>query len=101
MQKLDESPDPYNKHKIQTNYIDVMLQVLPTHEPSFEAAPHMLQRAEAIKGFLRKQLELDPVEGDQKYGVVCHSMIMAALTAEGLDDSDRTGFKDYIWPENC
>ena len=39
---LDESPDPNNRYKIQTNYTDVMLQLLPTCEPSFEHPSHML-----------------------------------------------------------
>jgi hypothetical protein len=43
---------------------------------------------------------MNPVNG-KKYAVVSHSMIMSAITSEGIDKSDKIGFKNYTWPENC
>jgi hypothetical protein len=43
---------------------------------------------------------MNPVNG-KKYAVVSHSMIMSAMTSEGIDKSDKIGFKNYTWPENC
>jgi len=85
----------------KTNYKEVMTEVLPTHHPRFEDCESLLRRAEVIKGFMKENLRTNPLEGDEKFAIVCHSMIIATLTAEGLDESDKMGFKNYKWLMNC
>ena len=50
---------------------------------------------------MKENLRMNPLEGDEKYGIVCHSMICATLTAKGLDENDKMGFKGYTWLKNC
>jgi hypothetical protein len=78
-----------------------MIETLPKHIPRFEDCESLLRRAEVIKGFMRENLRQNPLENDEKYAIVCHSMIIATLTAEGLDENDKMGFKNYKWLMNC
>ena len=66
----------------------------------FEDPESLLQRAQVIDEFLKEYLRMNPV-GDKKYALVSHSMIISAMTSEGTDKSDKIGFKNYTWPENC
>ena len=50
---------------------------------------------------MKENLRINQLKGDEKYGIVCHSMIIATLTAKGIDETDKMGFKDYIWLQNC
>lgn len=85
----------------KTNVIEVLKETLPKYRPRFEDCKDLLRRADVIRAFMREYLEANPVEGDQKIAIVSHSMIMATMTAEGLDENDIRGFKNYIWPQNC
>jgi hypothetical protein len=43
---------------------------------------------------------MNPLEGQQKYAVVCHSMIIAALTADGVTEEPKegpSGLKNHTW----
>lgn len=75
--------------------------MLPSHHPRFEDCESLLRRGAVIKGFMKENLRMNPLEGDEKYAIVCHSMIIATLTAEGLDESDKMGYKNYKWLHNC
>jgi hypothetical protein len=44
---------------------------------------------------------MNPLEDQEKYGVVCHSMIIAALTASGHDPTHPKGLANYTWLSNC
>lgn len=99
MKKIN--PEPNHEAPQKTNYIEVMNEVLPTHHPRFEDCESLLRRADVIRGFMRENLRANPLQGDEKYGIVCHSMIIATLTAKGLDENDKMGFKDYKWLQNC
>ena len=61
----------------------------------------LLRRGVVIDDFLKEYLRCNPLNGQQKYGVVCHSMIIATLTSSGLDPNDKKGLKDYVWMQNC
>jgi len=50
---------------------------------------------------MKTHLDSNPMQGDEKIAIVCHSYIMATMTAEGLDENDKIGFKGYTWPSNC
>ena len=43
---------------------------------------------------------MNPLEGKQKYAVVCHSMFIAAMTSDGLTEEPLEGpkgLKDHTW----
>jgi len=52
----------------------------------FENFGNLLARANIIKRFMKENLKANPLEGQEKYALVCHSTIIAALTSEGLED---------------
>lgn len=85
----------------KTNIKEVLTEVLPTFHPRFEDCESLLRRGEVFKEFMREYQRMNKLEGDEKFGVVCHSMFIATLTAEGLDESDKMGFKNYVWCQNC
>lgn len=60
-----------------------------------------MRRADVIRDFMRVYLKQTPLSGETKHGVVCHSQIIATLTADELDPSDERGFKNYTWLKNC
>ena len=86
---------------VQTNYQEVMKEVFPQHVPRFESPEDLLRRRKLIEGFMRQHLRTSPLQGSQKHAVVTHSMLMAAMTAEGTDDTDDKGLKGYTWAANC
>jgi hypothetical protein len=36
--------------------------------------------------FMKENLKANPLKGQEKYALVCHSTIIAALTSDGLED---------------
>ena len=44
---------------------------------------------------------MNPLQDQEKYAVVCHSMIIAALTASGLDPNHPKGLANCTWLSNC
>ena len=69
----------------------------------FENPSDLMLRKNQIVEFLKQYLGNNPLPSkDQKYGVVCHSMTVAAMTADGVDEEDENGLKKgYIFPTNC
>lgn len=86
----------------KTNVIEVLKGTLKRYDV-FEQVPDLFARAAVIKRFMRENLAAEPLEDGQKYGVVCHSMLIANLTASELDPdpSNFKGVKGYTWAENC
>lgn len=78
-----------------------MRETFKKYEHAFEDPDSLLRRAAVIDEFLKEHLRCNPLQGDQKYGVVCHSMIIATMTSEGPDPSDKRGLKNYTWTANC
>jgi len=50
---------------------------------------------------MKQNLQSNPVEGDEKIAIVCHSHIIAAMTADGVDLADKRGYTGYTWTDNC
>lgn len=66
---------------------------------SFETKAEVFTRAQRCKEFLKEHLRANPVSEDEKIAVVCHSQIIAGMTASGVDDKGQ--FKDFVWTQNC
>ena len=44
----------------------------------------------------------NPLEGDEKVAVVCHSTLIAAVTAGGFEGTGaQAELKDYVWTANA
>ena len=78
-----------------------MMEELPKHHPRFEDCESLLRRAAVLKDFMREYVRMNPLAGGQKNAIVCHSMLIATMTAEGLDENDKMGYKNYVWTANC
>ena len=50
----------------------------------FETLPQLYERAQSVKAFMKEYLNKNPVQNDEKFAMVCHSMTIAALTATGV-----------------
>jgi hypothetical protein len=50
---------------------------------------------------MRQTVFDNPCAEGEKFAVVAHARIICALTAEGLDESDPMGFKNYQKLDNC
>jgi len=67
----------------------------------FESPEDLLMRRNAVVGFMKEHLKYNPLGPNQRYGIVSHSIFIAAMTAQGLDENDCFGLKEYIFPVNC
>ena len=72
--------------------IEVLQETLPKY-PQFEDNESLLRRGAGVKEFMRENLRMNPLEGQQKYAIVCHSMLIAALTSDGLTEEPSEGSK--------
>ena len=100
MQLKKTNPEPNHEAFQKTNVVEVMQKTFPKYK-QFEDAGDLLRRAAVIDEFLTEFLRANPLQGEQKHAIVCHSMIMATLTSAGADPADKYGLKDYTWPANC
>jgi hypothetical protein len=80
-----------------------MIKIIRTYTGinAFETTQELLNRGKVINKFLKTYIDQYPLIDDQKYGVVCHSMIIATLTATGLNPKSSTGMAGFTWCENC
>ena len=78
-----------------------MHRTLPLHKPSFETPADLLRRKTVIDDFLKEYLRCNPLAEGKKNAIVCHSMIIATMTSEGEDQTDKRGLKNYTWTKNC
>ena len=67
--------------------------------PKFESGKEDT-RIETIKDWMTKNLEENPLYGDEKYAVISHKYTIAFLTAHGIDPKDRLGVSGYKFLEN-
>ena len=84
-----------------TKYHQACCDIFPQRNPRFESSESLLERAEVIRKWMRMIIKQNPLKKDQKFAVVCHSMIIAALTAKALDSKTNTGFGEHTWLQNC
>ena len=59
-----------------------MINELP--DGSFETEDEIYLRAQGVKKFCKTFLEEHPLESDEKIAVVCHSKLIASVTAGGF-----------------
>jgi len=85
----------------KTNVTQVLQDTMKNHPSPWESWEALWQRGNSIKGFLKTNLTSNPVQGDEKIAIVCHSHLIAALTSDGPDYSERRGFTGYYWTQNC
>lgn len=85
----------------KTNIIEVMIRTLPKYKPQFEMPADLLRRKVVIDEFLKEYLRCNPLAEGKKNAIVCHSLIIATMTSQGEDPSDRKGLKSYTWTQNC
>ena len=67
----------------QSNHKEVILKKLVESYPRYETHADLFQRAKVIKSFLLEYLRSNPlnIEKQEKYCIVSHSRIIAAMTA--------------------
>lgn len=71
----------------KTNYIEASQKIFPNYRVTmFENFGNLVARANNIKRFMKENLKANPLKGQEKYALVCHSTIIAALTSDGLED---------------
>lgn len=85
----------------KTNVTEVLQETLKKHPSPWENWEALWQRGNGVKKFLKKNLTSNPVKGDEKIAIVCHSHLIAAITSDGPDASERRGFTGYYWTQNC
>lgn len=78
-----------------------MKSMLTKYEDCFEDPECLLRRGDNVRKFLLEYRRVNPLQDGQKYGIVCHSMMIATLTAKGLDKTNERGFYGYTWCDNC
>jgi hypothetical protein len=74
-------------------------ETLPKY-PQFEDNESMLRRCASVKEFMKENLRMNPLEGQQKYAMVCHSMFVASMTSDGLTEEHAEGskgLKNHTW----
>ena len=64
---------------------------------SFETMEMMWDRAQRIKFFMKEHIAKNPIGGDERIAVVCHSTLIKALTSTKLVDGKLDGYH----PHNC
>ncbi len=67
--------------------------------PKFESGTDD-KRIDAIKNWMKTNLEENPLKDDEKYAVISHKYTCAFLTATGIDPKDRLGVSGYKFLEN-
>ena len=76
------NPEPNHEAPQRTNYKEVMVEILPQFEPRFEDADSLLRRAVVIREFMKEYLRVNPLPEGQRNAIVCHSQIIATMTAD-------------------
>ena len=92
-----------DKETGKINHVEVLQQLLkkPESWPRYESLNDLYERSKKIKSFMAEYLRCNPlnVEKIEKYGVICHSRILSALTAKSI--SDKGDLEDFKWFQNC
>ena len=62
----------------------------------------MFERGKQIKTFLKKFIQMNCADEGEKIAVVCHFMVIAALTATGVSGSgNESELKECHWAQNA
>ena len=80
-----------------TNVTEVLQETMKNHPSPWENWEALWQRGNVIKKFLKSNLVSNPVHGDEKIAIVCHSHLIAAITSDGPDYAERRGFSGFYW----
>jgi len=68
---------------------------------AFETKKDIYYRSLKVKDFLKQFRSENPVEGDERIVLVCHSQLISALTSSGYEHVDGAyRFKDFVWTQN-
>ena len=101
MQLEKTNAEPGHEAFQKTNVREVMTRIFSHHSGPFETVADLLRRKIVIDDFFKEYERCNPLAAGKKYGVVCHSTLIATLTSDGEDPSDKRGLKNYVWPGNC
>jgi hypothetical protein len=100
--KNNNSPTPV-PHEVLVNSVLNLLK----QEECKETKKMLYERGQACKRFMKEFLDKNPVSDDERIAVVCHSMLIASLTASGVEPSTESWdwcgekLKDFYWMNNC
>ena len=65
----------------------------------------LFERGKRTQVFMKEYLEKNPIQGDERIAVVCHSRVIAAMTATGVGPDPENAAKDklqgFYWMNNC
>ena len=90
LSRVEASPGGANYANLKAAMLEGMIGELPAG--SFETKIDCYHRAqELIKPKLREFEAAHPVQGDEKIAVVCHSQVIASMTADGYEGEGPTG----------
>ena len=100
-EKLSQLEGGANYANVKAVFLEMMIALLP--EGALETKAKIYQRAQQVKELLREFLAAHPVEGDEKIPVVCHSQLIASVTADGIEDegTPQERFTNFIWTANA
>ena len=80
--------------------LETMIALLP-HD-ALEPECDIYERAQESKKVLKKFLEENPLQGDEKIAVVCHSKLIAATTADGFEgEGALSKLTNFVWTKNA
>ena len=69
---------------------------------ALETEDDLYQRAQQVKGLLSDFLAQHNLADDERVAVVCHSKLIAACTASGVDGvGAQAQLVDYVWTKNA
>ena len=78
----------------------MMIAELP--HSGFETEDEIYKRAQKVKQFCRDFLAAHPIKKNEKIAVVCHSKLIASVTADGFKGKGATAeLTNYIWTKNA
>ena len=98
-EKLSEKEGGATYANVHSVMLELMTNELP--DGSFETEDEIYQRAQGVKQFCKNFLAEHPLEGDEKIAVVCHSKLIAAVTAGGFSGVGASSkLTDFVWTAN-
>ena len=97
--KLAEKGGEPTYENVRDVLVDQLVSRLP-HD-ALEPKDDLYERGLHVKKFLKHFLEKHPVEGAERIAVVCHSQLIACLTATGVEGSGASSkLVGFHWAQN-